>query len=59
MLMGGLYGCQKVCEDIYPESFDPFPSEQIVSEGVKMLSNKFSFTDNCFALFSKLVKGVE
>lgn len=40
----------KICEDVYPECMDPFPSEQIISYNVKKLSNTFSFTDAGFFL---------
>lgn len=40
----------KICEDVYPECLDPFPSEQIISYNVKKLSNTFSFTDAGFFL---------
>lgn len=40
----------KICEAVYPECLDPFPSEQIISYNVKKLSNTFSFTDAGFFL---------
>lgn len=40
----------KICEDVYPECLDPFPSEQIIGYNVKKLSNTFSFTDAGFFL---------
>lgn len=40
----------KICDDVYPECLDPFPSEQIISYNVKKLSNTFSFTDAGFFL---------